>query len=61
MTTFLGLLNYWVVIALMMTGLYIVIAASNYIKKIIGLNIFCLLYTSPSPRDRTRSRMPSSA
>ena len=24
------------------------------------LNI-CLLYTSPSPRDRTRSRMPSSA
>ena len=27
-----------------------------------GLNIdTCLLYTSPSPRDRTRSRMPSSA
>ena len=30
-----------------------------------GLIIFasniCLLYTSPSPRDRTRSRMPSSA
>ena len=24
-------------------------------------HIFCLLYTSPSPRDRTRSRMPSSA
>ena len=23
--------------------------------------ISCLLYTSPSPRDRTRSRMPSSA
>ena len=23
--------------------------------------ICCLLYTSPSPRDRTRSRMPSSA
>ena len=23
--------------------------------------ITCLLYTSPSPRDRTRSRMPSSA
>ena len=23
--------------------------------------INCLLYTSPSPRDRTRSRMPSSA
>ena len=30
-----------------------------------GVNGFggdtCLLYTSPSPRDRTRSRMPSSA
>jgi len=26
-----------------------------------GLLITCLLYTSPSPRDRTRSRMPSSA
>ena len=26
-----------------------------------GLYIYCLLYTSPSPRDRTRSRMPSSA
>ena len=25
------------------------------------LGIICLLYTSPSPRDRTRSRMPSSA
>ena len=25
------------------------------------LNYRCLLYTSPSPRDRTRSRMPSSA
>ena len=24
-------------------------------------NTPCLLYTSPSPRDRTRSRMPSSA
>ena len=24
-------------------------------------SIYCLLYTSPSPRDRTRSRMPSSA
>ena len=24
-------------------------------------NTLCLLYTSPSPRDRTRSRIPSSA
>ena len=29
---------------------------------ISGIEILnCLLYTSPSPRDRTRSRMPSSA
>ena len=26
-----------------------------------GLNFICLLYTSPSPRDRQKSRMPSSA
>ena len=26
-----------------------------------GYSLSCLLYTSPSPRDRTRSRMPSSA
>ena len=28
---------------------------------VIGVGSSCLLYTSPSPRDRTRSRMPSSA
>ena len=30
---------------------------------ILGYSVMgiCLLYTSPSPRDRTRSRMPSSA
>ena len=30
------------------------------IRKAI-YSYICLLYTSPSPRDRTRSRMPSSA
>ena len=30
-------------------------------KIVATLNSTCLLYTSPSPRDRTRSRMPSSA
>ena len=35
----------------------IVILNRNCIPE--GIN--CLLYTSPSPRDRTRSRMPSSA
>ena len=35
----------------------------NYIEKgvIPSQGLACLLYTSPSPRDRTRSRMPSSA
>ena len=27
----------------------------------LGLSVICLLYTSPSPRDRQKSRMPSSA
>ena len=31
------------------------------IDYIFARDSFCLLYTSPSPRDRTRSRMPSSA
>ena len=29
--------------------------------KMKGINCFCLLYTSPSPRDVEESRMPSSA
>ena len=33
---------------------------ANVAKNIIALNP-CLLYTSPSPRDATLSRMPSSA
>jgi multicomponent Na+:H+ antiporter subunit C len=37
---FLGLLNYWMVVVLMMTGFYIVIAHNNLVKKIVGLNIF---------------------
>lgn len=47
---FLGLYNYWIVIFLMMTGFYIVIARNNLVKTIIGLNIFqisvILLYVS---------------
>ena len=35
-------------------NVWYVLAPSGYAKD-------CLLYTSPSPRDRTRSRMPSSA
>jgi len=31
---------YWMFITLMMTGLYIVVAKGNLVKKIVGLNIF---------------------
>ena len=37
---FPGLINYWIVIVLMMTGFYVVISQGNLIKKIVGLNIF---------------------
>ena len=32
-----------------------------FLSKRAGLFSLCLLYTSPSPRDRQKSRMPSSA
>ena len=35
--------------------------ASLELPEVVSMNNSCLLYTSPSPRDRTRSRMPSSA
>ena len=38
-----------------------IIKIFNELKDNTELNFNCLLYTSPSPRDRTRSRMPSSA
>ena len=37
------------------------LAASQLNGAFTALVEDCLLYTSPSPRDRTRSRMPSSA
>ena len=36
----LGLLNYWIAIILMMSGFYVVIAQHNLVKKVVGLNIF---------------------
>ena len=36
----LGHMNYWLFVVLMMTGLYIVVARGNLLKKIVGLNIF---------------------
>ena len=32
--------NYWIVIVLMMTGLYIVFSRGNLVKTVVGLNIF---------------------
>ena len=37
------------------------LASRHYRSQEIDDALSCLLYTSPSPRDRTRSRMPSSA
>ena len=36
-------------------------AIKIYEGQLLALNTFCLLYTSPSPRDGNVSRMPSSA
>ncbi len=36
----IGIINYWLIIVLMMIGLYVVIESHNLIKKIVGLNIF---------------------
>ncbi len=36
----LGHLNYWLFVVLMMTGLYVVVARGNLLKKIVGLNLF---------------------
>lgn len=36
----LGQYNYWVVIALMMIGFFIVISHGNLVKKLMGLSIF---------------------
>ena len=50
-----GHINYWLYIILMMTGLYIVVAKGNLVKKIVGLNIFqtsvFMLYISMGKAD----------
>ena len=33
----------------------------QFLKENKNINVSCLLYTSPSPRDQRGSRMPSSA
>ena len=43
-------------------SLYLAAVSARYLKQFDeSKQYICLLYTSPSPRDRTRSRMPSSA
>ncbi|MFT7222485.1 MAG: multicomponent Na+:H+ antiporter subunit C [Cellvibrionaceae bacterium] len=37
---YLDLYNYWVVVVIMMSGFYIMIARFNLIKKLLGLSIF---------------------
>ena len=43
------------------SGFNLISSAVRGNRRLIGVVFGCLLYTSPSPRDRTRSRMPSSA
>ena len=40
---------------------YFTVSSVAELFQSVDNSIICLLYTSPSPRDRTRSRMPSSA
>ena len=49
------------VLSLLLAGLTVLLTL--YIPILTGnaVDLICLLYTSPSPRDTERSRMPSSA
>lgn len=58
MELIIGKYNYWIVIILVMIGLYAMIANTNLVKKIIGLNIFqtavfLLLITISTKKDGT--------
>lgn len=47
----LDFINYWIAMFLLVTGIYIVIARGNLVKKLVGLSIFqtsvYLIYISP--------------
>ena len=57
------------IIVMVILGIMAAVAVPRYLDSISNAEKSaedavinsCLLYTSPSPRDRTRSRMPSSA
>ena len=66
----LAFLSLLAIITMWVTGIILLLAIYGsfnlgwtFHMKLFGasLILICLLYTSPSPRDRTRSRMPSSA
>ena len=48
---------------LVIIPLVIAVVLATFVPQVfqIGGYVTCLLYTSPSPRDRQKSRMPSSA
>ena len=55
-----------ILLGVIIIGDYIVALEENRpvdesVITLMKMSVTCLLYTSPSPRDRTRSRMPSSA
>lgn len=45
-----GIWNYWIVVALMLVGIYTLVAKTNLVKKLMGLSIFqvavIMLYVS---------------
>ena len=50
--------------ALFSIGIYGILVRRNAVMVLLSIELIlnsCLLYTSPSPRDRNVSRMPSSA
>ena len=60
--TLTGLSSTFSVGSLTLTGTAdITLSGNSFTGSVGSISPVCLLYTSPSPRDRTRSRMPSSA
>ena len=53
--------NLWHALGVVLIGILVQLLPGAKWLPVAGWIMVCLLYTSPSPRDRTRSRMPSSA
>ena len=58
-----NIITYSVILITFLVALWLSFQSEGPSKmpKVVTDQFTCLLYTSPSPRDRTRSRMPSSA